>query len=131
MDIFTRTDGKQYHYIKRYAHEVIEPRAEIDFGVRDQKARRVGASRSIIHVTVVLREQRPELCGLIHHPIGLIYPIGDPLTYFEGRAWTLRDGVPFGGSTIEVKGATREEVAAELDKRIERSRKLAVKKFGA
>lgn len=124
MDIFTRTDGKQYRYIKRYAHEVIEPRAEIDFCVRDQKARRVGMSRSIIHVTVVLREQRPELCGLI-------YPIGDPLTYFEGRAWTLRDGVPFGGSTIEVKGATHEEVAAELDKRIERSRKLAVKKFGA
>lgn len=78
MDIFTRTDGKQYHYVKRYAREVIEPRAVIDFGVRDQKARRVGMSRNISHVTVVLREQRPE-----------------------------------------------------LDKRIERSRKLAVKKFGA
>lgn len=119
MDIFTRTDGKQYHYVKRYAREVIEPRAVIDFGVRDQKARRVGMSRNISHVTVVLREQRPELGGLI-------YQIGDPLTYFEGRAWTL-----FGSGTIVVKGATREEVAAELDKRIERSRKLAVKKFGA
>lgn len=114
MDIFTCTDGKQYHYIKRYAHEVIEPRAEIDFGVRDQKARHVGMSRSINHVTVVLHEQRPELCGLV-------YPIGDPLTYFKGQAWTLRDGVPFGGNTIEVTGATREEVAAELDKRIERA----------
>lgn len=49
----------------------------------------------------------------------------------EGRAWTLRNGTPFGSVTIAVKGATREEVAAELDKRIERSRKLAVKKFGA
>lgn len=124
MDIFTRTDGKQYHYVERYASEVIEPRAVIDFGVRDQKARRVGMSRNINHVTVVLREQRPELGGLI-------YPIGDPLTYFEGRAWTLRNGTLFGSGTIVVKGATREEVAAELDKRIERSRKLAVKKFGA
>lgn len=59
MDIFTRTDGKQYHYVKRY------------------------------------------------------------------------NGTLFGSGTIVVKGATREEVAAELDKRIERSRKLAVKKFGA
>lgn len=124
MDIFTRTDGKQYHYVKRFAHEVIEPRAEIDFGVRDQKARRVGMSRSIVHVTVTLREQRPELCGPI-------YQIGDPLTYFVGRAWTLRNGTLFGSGAIVVKGATREEVAAELDKRIERSRKLAVKKFGA
>lgn len=24
MDIFTRTDGKQYHCVKRYAREVIE-----------------------------------------------------------------------------------------------------------
>lgn len=60
MDIFTSTDGKQYHYVERYVEryvsEVIEPRAVIDFGVRDQKARRVGMPRSISHVTVVLRK---------------------------------------------------------------------------
>lgn len=115
------SEGKVYNYVESQTDRIVQAREIVDFGVKDSKGRAVGMMRRINHETRTLRAERP-LNG------GWIWPVGAPLERFAGFACSTRDNSCFGSADIRVYGATEAEVAAELDKRIERARRIALKK---
>lgn len=118
-------EGKVWHYVDAIKSEEVEARTVVDFGLVDAKGRKVGMSRAIRREVVTLRTTTPgpaDSCRL--------HAVGAPLSYFVGFAYTLRNGQCFGSGCIRVEGTSPEYVAAELNRRIERSRKLAARKFG-
>lgn len=118
---FTSQDGIAYNYVATCNSTVVQACTQVDFGTADTKGRKVGMSRAINHEVRTLRAEAPAHGGSI-------WPVGKPLERYVGFAHTLRNGEIFGGSNVRVYGATEAEVAAELDARIERARKVAVKK---
>lgn len=120
--IFTSSDGKQHHYVKRDRSPVSE-RESVAFGVADAKGRAVGMWRRVDLVQLQVLDERPELGGEIRE-------VGAPLTWYEGRALSTRDGASFGSADVLVKCESAEQANAELDRRIERARKIALRKFG-
>ena len=122
-NIFTNGfNGEQRYYVSRVESETVVARTVVDFGVKDSKGRAVAASRYIKREIVILEEgeHRPSNCRL--------HKIDAPTDYFVGVSIHLRNGKPFGGSWIHVEGTDLAEVAKELDARIERARRTAVKK---
>jgi hypothetical protein len=119
--IFTCATGKTYNYVTSPTVQVAQAASVVEFGVQDSKGRAVGMSRV---VTFESRSILEEATGRG----GWIWPVGAPLQRFAGRAISTRDGKTFGSADVRVYGSTEAEVAAELDKRIERARLAAVKK---
>jgi hypothetical protein len=123
METFNTPDGSSYHYVSKIDRTVIEPRAVVDFGVRDAKGRAVGMLRRVDHEAVTLAEQKPAGgCAMLHR-------VGAPLARFVGTAISTRNGSAFGSATVSVWAQTPADCAAQLDARIERARKLAARKF--
>lgn len=125
-NVFTdRYTGVQRHYVSKTSSEPVQARTEIDFGFTDNKGRAIGMSRAIRLETVELEE------GEHQERNNRLHVIGAPTRCFVGFAHGLRAGQVFGSSYIRIEGATETEVAAELDKRIERARKAAERKYSA
>lgn len=119
--LFVSVSGERYWRVKRHTTQVRKSE-EIDFGVRDAKGRAVGMWRRWDFVSF---EFRTDDSG------GELLKEGSHLNRFEGYAQATRDGKSFGGSWIHILGESEEALVAELEKRIEQARRLAVKKFGS
>lgn len=116
-----RNDGMVYNYVASYTETKVGAQEIIDFGVADAKGRAVGMKRYLRHEVRTLHENKPDRgCSL--------WLVGAPLEQFVGYAISTRNGERFGSAEIKVSGATEAEVSAEIDARIEKARKLAVKK---
>jgi hypothetical protein len=118
---YDQAGDPQYNYVKSFDSTTVQVARVVDFGVADSKGRAVGMRRFIAFEARTLHEVAPTGgCGL--------WPVGAPLQRFAGVAISTRNGVPFGSAEVRVFGSTETEVAAELDARIEKARRLAVKK---
>jgi hypothetical protein len=117
--------GSDWNYVATEKTTPVEGHDVVDFRVVDQKGRAVGMSRAITYTELTLCTEKPE------SPWPRIREVGKPTKFFTGRAHQTRNGKQYGGSFVVVFGETREACACELDKRIERARKAAAKKWGA
>lgn len=128
LPTFTSTyDKTVYNYVDKWTRETVVARTVVDFGVVDKKNRAVGMSRFIQRQVITLLTTEPSEDDLLRgHSL---WRVGKPTDFFSGHAMSTRNGDGFGSAEVYVTGASLEEVAAELDKRIERARKIAVKKF--
>jgi hypothetical protein len=125
MALAIMTYGEQaYNYVASHDSRYAAEHQVVDFGVVDSKGRKVGMSRCATrnHLTLVEGEA-PKF--------GRLLKVGAPLDYFEGRAISTRNGSMFGSAEIRVQAPTLDACLAELDKRIERARVAAVKKWSA
>lgn len=123
---FPQSTSKPMYYVDKTESVAVAPSKVIDFGVVDAKGRKVGISRAVNRMDVTLSEQEPA-----HGRGSRLHPADLPTTYYVGHAHPTRNGEVFGGSWVRFQAVTQEEAEAELDRRIERSRRLALKKFSA
>ena len=102
----------------RYGKPEVIGTAVVDFGVKDSKGRAVGFW--------VRREKR------VYIPVAedaTSYWNHDAGTFFLIIGIASRDGDPFGSADSRVEAPTLEEAEAEFAKRLERARKVAIKKW--
>jgi hypothetical protein len=87
-------------------------------------------SRYVSHHVVTLHEQEPQRTEWGGFRCRLL-DTDHPTEWFEASGLSTRNGQGFGSADVRVKAPTLESALAELDARIERARKVAVRKFAA
>jgi len=108
-DSFPATEEANYKPISENLH---------DFGVVDAKGRKVGM--------IVWASESDRVPAREGHIYNTVYPLG---RLFTIRANSTRDGKPFGSATIWVADPDLGVAVKEINARIERARKVAVRKF--
>ncbi len=115
-----------YRGVKDYRYTDLDC-GEVDFGIRDQKGRKIGYQWRIYDVVVELMTDEEyaaaKSCYLIAND--------KPSHYIEMRSSTTRDGYAYGPSTKRMQTDTLEQARRSAVGRVENARKANTKKFAA
>jgi hypothetical protein len=121
-------DSVAYNYVKDCQREVLVPGYPVLFGCVDPKGRELGMRCWAVVERITLATEA-DRANVPRWMSGTIRLVGSRTVEYIAYGMPQRGGKDFGGSWIRIAGDSLEEVQAELLKRVERSRKAAIRKF--